>query len=131
DMAGEHVLISAGPTREYIDPIRFISNRSSGKMGYSLAAAARARGARVTLVSGPVSIDPPSDVSLIHVTTTREMYEAVVANLEYATIVIKSAAVCDYRPKEVAGQKIKKKATELTLELERTEDILAALGAMK
>jgi phosphopantothenoylcysteine decarboxylase / phosphopantothenate---cysteine ligase len=131
DFAGERVLVTAGPTREFIDPIRFITNRSSGKMGYAIAAAAAERGAQVTLVSGPVSIEPPPNVSLVKVTTTRDMYEAVVSRFEDATIVIKSAAVCDYRPQEAAGQKIKKSSSELTLKLEQTEDILAALGKMK
>jgi phosphopantothenoylcysteine decarboxylase / phosphopantothenate---cysteine ligase len=131
DMAGERLLVTAGPTREYIDPVRFITNRSSGKMGYAIAEMAAARGARVTLVSGPVNIEPPRGVSLVKVTTTREMYEAVMANLQDSSIVVKSAAVSDYRPRGTAGQKIKKTSSELTLVLEQTEDILAALGKMK
>jgi len=131
DLAGERVLVTAGPTREYIDPIRFITNRSSGKMGYAIVAAALARGAQVTLVSGPVSIEAPPGVSLVKVTTTREMYEAVITHFQDSTIVIKSAAVCDYRPKEVSDQKIKKTSDELSLAIEKTEDILSALGAMK
>lgn len=131
DLVNEHVLITAGPTREYIDPVRFISNRSSGKMGYALAAAAQARGAQVTLISGPVAIAPPTDVKLIKVTTTREMYEAVLANVSPATIIIKSAAVCDYRPALMAEQKIKKTTNQLFLDLYKTEDILAAVGQIK
>ncbi|KAF0241669.1 MAG: phosphopantothenoylcysteine decarboxylase / phosphopantothenate--cysteine ligase [bacterium] len=131
DLVGEHVLVSAGPTREHFDPIRYISNRSSGKMGYAIAKAALARGAEVTLVSGPVSLTPPSKVNLVKVTSAQEMYEAVLSYFEKATIVIKSAAVCDYRPKQQAEQKIKKTASEMMIELERTTDILAALGERK
>ena len=131
DLVNEHVLITAGPTREYLDPVRFISNRSSGKMGYALATAAQARGAQVTLISGPVAILPPANVNLIKVTTTREMYEAVLAHVPPATIIIKSAAVCDYRPALMAEQKIKKNTNQLFLDLYKTEDILAAVGQIK
>lgn len=131
DLVGEHILITAGPTREYIDPVRFISNRSSGKMGYAIAQAAIERGAKVTLISGPVSIDAPSQANLIKVSTTDEMYRAVLDNFDDATIVIKSAAVCDYRPSVISNQKIKKTSSEMSIELERTQDILAALGERK
>ena len=131
DLVGEHILITAGPTREYIDPVRFISNRSSGKMGYAIAQAAIERGAKVTLISGPVSIDAPSQANLIKVSTTEEMYRAVLDNFDDATIVIKSAAVCDYRPSVISNQKIKKTSSEMSIELERTQDILAALGERK
>lgn len=130
DLVGERVLITAGPTREYIDPVRFITNRSSGKMGYALAEAARKRGAEVTLVSGPVQLSPPQGVQLAQVTTTEQMYNAVLSHLERATIVVKAAAVCDYRPSALSEQKLKKKDL-LTLELEATPDILAAVGAQK
>ncbi|MEW6733079.1 MAG: bifunctional phosphopantothenoylcysteine decarboxylase/phosphopantothenate--cysteine ligase CoaBC [Acidobacteriota bacterium] len=131
DLAGEHVLVTAGPTREYLDPIRFITNHSSGKMGYALAAAAHQRGAEVTLISGPVQLEPPQGVKVVKVTTTHQMYEAVQAHYQNATIIIKAAAVCDYRPRQTAAQKIKKQAAELSLALERTEDILTTLGTMK
>ena len=131
DLVGEHILITAGPTREYIDPVRFISNRSSGKMGYAIAQAAIERGAKVTLVSGPVSIAPPNQANLIKVSTTEEMYRAVLDNFDNATIVIKSAAVCDYRPSVISNQKIKKTSSEMSIELERTQDILAVLGQRK
>jgi phosphopantothenoylcysteine decarboxylase / phosphopantothenate---cysteine ligase len=131
DLVEEHILITAGPTREYIDPVRFISNRSSGKMGYAIAQAAIDRGAKVTLVSGPVSIASPNQANLIKVLTTEEMYRAVLDNFDNATIVIKSAAVCDYRPSVISNQKIKKTSSEMSIELERTQDILAALGERK
>jgi phosphopantothenoylcysteine decarboxylase / phosphopantothenate---cysteine ligase len=131
DLVDEHILITAGPTREYIDPVRFISNRSSGKMGYAIAQAAIERGAKVTLVSGPVSIAPPDQANLIKISTTEEMYKAVMDNFDNATIVIKSAAVCDYRPSVISNQKIKKTSSEMSIELERTQDILAALGERK
>lgn len=131
DLMGEHLLVTAGPTREYIDPVRFITNRSSGKMGYAIAEAAQARGAKVTLISGPVNLKPLNNVAMINVVTTHEMYEAVMAHYTNATMIIKSAAVSDYRPQQMADQKIKKKSDKLTIELEKTEDILAALGKVK
>ncbi|MBI4850287.1 MAG: bifunctional phosphopantothenoylcysteine decarboxylase/phosphopantothenate--cysteine ligase CoaBC [Acidobacteria bacterium] len=131
DLVGEHLLVTAGPTREHMDPIRYISNRSSGKMGYAIAQAAINRGAEVTLVSGPVSITAPKKVNLIKITSAAEMYKAVLDNFEKATIVIKSAAVCDYHPKEKAEQKVKKTDSDMVIELERTEDILASLGKIK
>lgn len=131
DMAGKRVLISAGPTQEAIDPVRFITNHSTGKMGYALARAAMLRGAEVTLVSGPVSIAPPPFVKVMPVHTAKEMFEAVTGASEEQDILIMTAAVADYRPKEAAEQKIKKKESAISLELERTEDILAHLGAHK
>jgi len=130
DLAGETVLITAGPTREKIDPVRYLTNRSSGRMGYALAEAALRRGARVLLVSGPTSITPPSAAELTRVESTEEMRDAVLRLLPEATIVIKTAAVADYRPKAVAGQKIKRKGP-MTLELEATPDILKELSARK
>ncbi|WP_395734898.1 phosphopantothenoylcysteine decarboxylase [Prosthecobacter sp.] len=121
------LLITAGPTREPIDPVRFLSNRSSGRMGYALAAAAHAAGHEVLLISGPVTLPAPSGVQLIRVETAREMYDAVRTHLPDCDAAIFSAAVADYRPTQAASQKIKKSATTLTLELERTEDILGSV----
>ncbi|MFC5456299.1 phosphopantothenoylcysteine decarboxylase [Prosthecobacter fluviatilis] len=121
------LLITAGPTREPIDPVRFLSNRSSGRMGYALAEAAHAAGHEVILISGPVTISPPSGIQIIRVETAREMYDAVRTHLPGCTAAIFSAAVADYRPAHAATQKIKKSATTLTLELERTEDILGSV----
>ena len=129
DLDGETVLVTAGPTREPLDPVRFLSNRSSGKMGYALAEAAAWRGARVILVSGPVELRPPLHVELMRVETAREMRDAVMSRLPEATIVIKSAAVADYHVARVPAQKIKKTATRLSLELDPTPDILAEAGA--
>ncbi len=131
DLAGEHVLITSGPTYEAIDPVRGITNRSSGRMGYAVAEAALARGAEVTLVSGPVAISPPAGARTINVKSASDMYEAVMANLEAATIVVMAAAVADYRPTRQADQKIKKNGSAFVLELEQTEDILAATGRIK
>jgi phosphopantothenoylcysteine decarboxylase/phosphopantothenate--cysteine ligase len=131
DLEGETVLITAGPTQEPLDPVRYISNRSSGRMGYALAEAAAARGARVLLVSGPVQIPEPAGVSLTRVRTAEEMREAVFANLEPATIVIKAAAVADYHVASVPQQKLKKTAARISLELDPTPDILAELGRRK
>ncbi len=127
DWAQEVVLITAGPTVEDIDPVRFLTNRSSGKMGYALAEMARRRGARVILISGPTRLSPPAGVELIPVRTTFEMYQAVLDNLPQSTVVLKAAAVCDFRPREMEPNKIKKR-NGLTLELEPTEDILAEIG---
>ena len=123
DLAGETVLITAGPTREKIDPVRYLTNRSSGRMGYALAEAAFRRGARVLLVSGPTALTPPPSAELTRVESTEQMRDAVLNLLPQATIVIKTAAVCDYRPKSTAGQKMKRKGP-MTLELEPTPDIL-------
>jgi len=131
DLEGETVLVTAGPTQEPLDPVRFISNRSTGKMGYALAEAAAVRGARVILISGPVSLPAPYGVELIKVRTAAEMREAVLAQLEPATILIKAAAVADYHVARVPEQKIKKTATRISLELEPTPDILAELGSKK
>ena len=131
DLEGETILITAGPTEEPIDPVRFISNRSSGKMGYSLAEAAAARGARVILVSGPVSLLPPAGVSVIRVRTALEMRQAVLDHLEETTVIIKAAAVADYHVVSVPEQKIKKTAMRLSLELDPTPDILAEVGRQK
>ncbi len=131
DLGGETVLVTAGPTREPIDPVRFLSNRSSGKMGYALAEAAAARGARVLLVSGPVNLPEPPGVTTIHVETAVEMRDAVIEHLDEATIIIKSAAVADYHVAHVPEQKMKKTAARLSLELDPTPDILAELGRKK
>ena len=130
DLAGETVLITAGPTREKIDPVRYITNRSSGRMGYALAEAALRRGAHVLLLSGPTSVMPPDAAQVTRVETAAEMRAAVLNLLPQATIVIKTAAVSDYRPKAVAGQKLKRTGPML-LELEPTEDILAELARKK
>lgn len=131
DMEGETVLITAGPTEEPIDPVRYLSNRSSGKMGYALAEAALARGARVVLVAGPVSLPDPTGAEMVHVRTAAEMRAAVLDHLTEATVVIKAAAVADYHIASPAPQKIKKSAGPMTLELEPTIDILAEVGRMK
>jgi phosphopantothenoylcysteine decarboxylase/phosphopantothenate--cysteine ligase len=128
DLAGERLLVTAGPTREPLDPVRYISNRSSGKMGYGLAAAALRRGAEVILVSGPTALTPPSGAVFVPVQTAEEMREAVLHHLERATIVVKAAAVADYRAKQAATTKIKGKR-DLTLELTPNPDILAEIGA--
>jgi len=131
DLEGESILITAGPTQEPIDPVRYISNRSSGKMGYALASEAIRRGARVILISGPVNLPAPHRAELVRVQTAKEMYDAVLGHLEDATIIIKSAAVADYYLAEVSKQKIKKTAMRLSLDLEPTPDILAAVGERK
>jgi phosphopantothenoylcysteine decarboxylase/phosphopantothenate--cysteine ligase len=132
DLAGETVLITAGPTREPVDPVRYLGNRSSGKMGYALAEAAVRRGARVILVSGPTHLEPPGAAEVVAVETAGQMREAVLARFRDASVVIKAAAVADYRPKQAARQKIKRKEKEkLVLELEPTADILAELGRKK
>lgn len=131
DFTGYTVLVTAGPTREFIDPVRFISNPSSGKTGFAIARAFRQRGAQVTLISGPVSISPPAGVRCITVQSAEDMRNAVAAHCKDATIIVKSAAVADYRPARTATKKIKKDHTSLTLTLERTADILAELGMKK
>jgi phosphopantothenoylcysteine decarboxylase / phosphopantothenate---cysteine ligase len=130
DFTGETVLITAGPTREKIDPVRYLTNRSSGRMGYALAEGALRRGAQVLLVSGPTSLTPPGAAEVTRVESTEEMRDAVLRLLPQATIVIKTAAVSDYRPKAAAGQKIKRKGP-MTLELEATPDILKELSSKK
>src|SRR5580658_9642518 len=128
DLDGETILITAGPTQEPLDPVRYLSNRSSGKMGYALAEAAIQRGAHVILVSGPVALNPPAGAEVVHVHTAAEMRDAVFANLEPATVVIKCAAVADFRPSAESKKKIKKTSARLSLELDPTPDILAELG---
>lgn len=127
-LAGTTVLVTAGPTREPIDAVRFISNPSSGKMGYALAAAARDRGANVILVTGPVPIEPPRGVKCVPVGSASEMHRAVMEFRDHARVVIMAAAVSDFRPAEPSARKIKKDAAPVTLQLEHTEDILAELG---
>ena len=131
DLEGKSILVTAGPTREPLDPVRFLSNRSSGKMGYALADAASRRGARVTLVSGPTSLPAPPGVEVVDVTTAQEMYDAVMQRLAGQAVVIKAAAVADYSPLTIAEQKIKKESAgdTLTITLKKTPDILAAVGA--
>jgi len=131
DLRGQTVMVTAGPTREEIDPVRFISNHSSGKMGYALAKGAQRRGARVILVSGPVNLPAPYGVELMCVESAREMQAAVMERAGDCTVIIKAAAVADYRPRERSGDKIKKKDAELSLELVKTADILAGLGALE
>ena len=131
DLEGETVLITAGPTQEPLDPVRFLSNRSSGRMGFALAEEARLRGARVVIVCGPVSLDPPSVCEVENVTTTDEMYNAVLRRLSEATIVIMAAAVSDYRPLKAESLKIKKASARKSLELEPTVDILAEVARLK
>ncbi len=132
DWRGQRVLVSAGPTQEAIDPVRFISNRSSGKMGYAIAEAARDRGAEVVLVTGPTALAPPLDVEVVSVTTTSEMADALSHHFGSATVFIMAAAVADFRPKAQAPQKLKKRGqTGLSLELETAPDILAMLSAQR
>lgn len=131
DLAGETVLITAGPTQEPLDPVRYITNRSSGKMGYSLADAAASRGARVILVSGPVSLAPPTGVEVVRVSTALEMRVAVMEHLPESTIIIKSAAVADYHVAQVPTQKVKKTSAKVSIDLDPTPDILAECGQRK
>jgi phosphopantothenoylcysteine decarboxylase/phosphopantothenate--cysteine ligase len=131
DLEGETVLITAGPTQEPLDPVRFISNRSSGKMGYALAEAASQRGAQVILVSGPVDLAEPHGVQVVHVRTAQEMHEAVMQRLSEAGIIVKAAAVADYHLAQVPRHKMKKTAMRLSLDLDPTPDILAELGRKK
>jgi phosphopantothenoylcysteine decarboxylase / phosphopantothenate---cysteine ligase len=132
DLKGERILITAGPTQEPIDPIRFVSNRSSGKMGYALARMAGRRGAEVILVTGPTSLATPrKDIELVSVRTAEEMKQAVFHHLDRCTVVMKAAAVADYRPKKISPRKIKKGEPLLSLEMERTSDILEELGRRK
>ncbi len=128
DMVGKKVLVTAGPTREALDPVRYLTNHSTGKMGYAIAKAAAARGAEVTLVSGPVELKAPSFVNTVPVVSAQDMFEAVAANANSADIIIKAAAVADYRPVNVSDQKIKKKDGDLSIPVERTTDILGYLG---
>lgn len=129
DLAGKRVLVTAGPTRESIDPVRFITNRSTGKMGYAVARAAVYRGARVTLVTGPVNLKPPMFVDVVPVESAREMFEAVTSRSGEMDMIVKSAAVADYRPGTVGAEKIKKSDGDMSIALERTDDILGWLGS--
>ena len=131
DLHGKKVLVTAGPTQEAIDPVRYITNHSTGKMGYALAEAAMLRGAEVTLISGPTAIEPPMFVNVIPIISAQEMFEKVATNATESDIIIKAAAVADYRPKEVCDEKIKKSDHDTEIELERTTDILAYLGKNK
>jgi len=131
DLDGETILVTAGPTREPLDPVRFISNRSSGKMGYAIAEAAALRGARVILVSGPVHLAAPDGVELVETETAREMHDAGMARVGKASIIIKAAAVADYHVANIPAQKVKKTAMRRSLELDPTPDILAEIGRVK
>jgi len=131
DLEGETVLVTAGPTVEDIDPVRFVSNRSSGRMGHRVAEAARDRGARVVLVSGPTALAPPAGVDVVPVRSAADMLRAVEERFAAATVVVAAAAVADYRPATVAAQKLRKGAGPVTMELVRTADVLGSLGARK
>lgn len=131
DLKGEVVLVTAGPTREYIDPVRFISNRSSGKMGYAIAEAAKNRGAEVMLISGPSSLQKPAGIELINIVTAGEMREAVMKNIERASIVVMAAAVSDYRPIKASKDKIKKSGKDISVGLTEVPDILSEIGRYK
>ena len=131
DLSGKKILVTAGPTQEAIDPVRCLTNHSSGKMGYAIAKMAMLRGAEVTLVSGPTAIEPPLFVKVVPVTSARDMFEAVTGVSEQQDIIIKAAAVADYRPKQVSEDKVKKKDDQVSIELERTDDILKYLGQHK
>lgn len=131
DMQGKRVLVTAGPTQESIDPVRFITNHSTGKMGYAIAKMCMLRGAEVTLVSGPTSIAKPEFVHVVDVVTAKEMYEEITKRAKDQDIIIKAAAVADYRPKSVSSEKMKKKDDDLAISMERTDDILKFLGEHK
>lgn len=131
DLEDKRILVTAGPTREPIDPVRFISNPSSGKMGFAVARAAERRGGKVTLITGPTNLSDLNNVTVLRVNTAQEMSNAVFENMAYSDIIIKTAAVSDYKPKEQAKQKIKKEKNELVLSLERTQDILKEIGRNK
>ncbi len=131
DLKDKKILVTSGPTRESVDPVRFISNPSSGKMGFAVARAAEYRGGAVTLITGPTHLPDPNNVKVIRIQTAREMAQAVFDNMDHSDIIIKTAAVSDYRPKNPATQKIKKEKGELVLYLERTQDILKEIGLRK
>lgn len=131
DLGGQHILVTAGPTREAFDPVRFITNYSTGKMGYAVALAAKRRGAAVTLVSGPTSLPEPRGVRFVPVVSAREMRDAVMQNLKDATVVVKSAAVADYRPADFSDSKIKKTDRPLEFRLEKNPDIIREVGKVK
>ena len=128
DLKGKKILVTAGPTQESIDPVRYITNHTSGKMGYAIAKAAMLRGADVTLVSGRTAVEPPMFVNLVPVVTAKDMYEAVTSVSDEQDIIIKAAAVADYRPAKVSAEKVKKSDGQMSIELERTDDILKYLG---
>ena len=131
DLKGKKILVTAGPTQEAVDPVRYITNHSSGKMGYAIAKTAMLRGADVTLVSGRTAIEPPMFVNLVPVVTAKDMYEAVTSISDEQDIIIKAAAVADYRPANVSDEKVKKSEGQMSIELERTDDILKYLGEHK
>ncbi len=131
DLAGKHILVTAGPTREAIDPVRFITNHSTGKMGYAIAENAMLRGAKVTLISGPCAIAPPAFVEVVPVVSAQEMFDAVMPHQATAEVVVMTAAVADYRPAQVSTEKVKKKEGEMSIPLTRTQDILMTLGQQK
>ena len=131
DLKGKKILVTAGPTQESIDPVRYITNHSSGKMGYAIAKAAMLRGADVTLVSGRTAIEPPMFVKVVPVVTAKDMYEAVTSVSDEQDIIIKAAAVADYRPAKVSDEKVKKSDGQMSIEVERTDDILKFLGEHK
>ena len=131
DMEGLNVLVTAGPTQEPVDPVRYITNHSTGKMGYAIAQVCMRRGANVTLVSGPSMLEPPQFIDFVPVTTAKEMFNQVTERSADQNIIIKAAAVADYRPKNISSEKVKKKDGEMALEMERTDDILAWLGSHK
>ncbi len=131
DLTGCRILVSAGPTREEIDPVRYLTNYSSGRMGFAIAAAARRRGAKVTLVAGPVQLTPPAEVEILAVVSAQQMHDVILDCFDAADVVIKAAAVADYRPQIRQQQKVKKMADDMILELEKTPDILAELGRRK
>ncbi len=131
DMSGVKVLVTAGPTREKIDPVRYITNHSSGKMGYAIARAAMLRGADVTLVTGKTDLMPPMGVNTVEIVSAADMAQAVKERAKEQDIIIKAAAVADYRPKYTSDEKMKKKDEDMCIELERTQDILGFLGAHK
>ena len=125
------IVISAGPTREAIDPVRFITNRSTGKMGYAIAEAARGRGLEVTLVSGPVNLQPPAGIDFVQIESAADMASAMKKAAETADIIVMAAAIADYRPKQYSTSKVKKSDGDMVIELERTEDVLLSLGKLK
>jgi phosphopantothenoylcysteine decarboxylase/phosphopantothenate--cysteine ligase len=131
DLSGKRVLVTAGPTQESLDPVRYLTNHSSGRMGYAIANAAARRGAAVTLVSGPTALKKPAYVNTVDVITAEDMFRAVMQNAPDADIIIKAAAVADYRPKTVADNKLKKSDDAMSIPLERTKDILGTLGGSK
>ena len=131
DLAGRRILVTAGPTREALDPVRYITNRSSGKMGYAIAKAAARRGAEVTLVTGPTALPRPAYMTVVDIVSAQDMFDAVISRADSCDIIIKAAAVADYRPASVADNKIKKSDSDLSIPLARTKDILGTLGASK